>query len=76
MVSLTGTLEVRLEKAITFLKNYRIEEIEQALSELAVILDKKFAAMDRAFLSWDEVREMAASGLISFGSHTAGHQSW
>ena len=27
----------------------------------------------RAFLSWEEVREMYGSGLISFGSHTAGH---
>ena len=28
----------------------------------------------RAFLNWEEIREMADSGLVSFGSHTASHR--
>jgi peptidoglycan/xylan/chitin deacetylase (PgdA/CDA1 family) len=74
IVHMPGTQETRLEKAITLLKNHRMEEIEQLLSELTAVLGEDSTPLDRAFLSWEEVREMAGSGLISFGSHTAGHR--
>ena len=70
---ISGTLEMRLEKAITLLKHYRIEDIKQVLSELTDVLGEGSTPRGRAFLSWEEVREMADSDLISFGSHTAGH---
>jgi peptidoglycan/xylan/chitin deacetylase (PgdA/CDA1 family) len=74
IVHISGTLEMRLEKAIILLKHYRIEDIEQALSELTDVLGEGSTPRGRAFLSWEEVRKMADSGLISFGSHTATHR--
>lgn len=74
IVHISGTLEMRLEKAITLLKHHRIESIEQVLSELTDVLGEGSIPQGRAFLSWKEVREIADSDLISFGSHTAGHR--
>jgi peptidoglycan/xylan/chitin deacetylase (PgdA/CDA1 family) len=74
MVHMSGTPETRLEKAIALLKYYRIEEIEQVLLELTAVLGEDSTPPERAFLSWEEVQEMAGSGFISFGSHTAGHR--
>lgn len=71
---MSGALETRLGKAITLLKNHRIEEIEQVLSALTAVLGEDSTPLDDAFLSWKEAREMAGSGLMSFGSHTAGHR--
>lgn len=73
ILHLSGTVEMRLERAITLLKHHRTEEIEQILSELTPILGEDSTPPKRAFLSWEEVLEMEQSGLISFGSHTAGH---
>ena len=72
--SLRGHFEFQLEEAISMLKEYRVNEIEEILSDLAVrwYLDSTIAG--RAFLTWEEVSEMARSGLISYGSHTASHQ--
>lgn len=68
-----GTREARLERAIALLKPHPVERIEQALAELSAVLGEDAAPARRAFLSWEEVREMHDSGLVSFGSHTAGH---
>ena len=72
--NLKGSLESRLERAIEILKAYREEEIEEILSALSVRRNIDQALPNRAFLSWEELREMAQSGLISFGSHTATHR--
>ena len=72
--NLRGSMELRLEKAIEMLKNYPINEIENLLSELSVRWNIDLVGQgSRAFLTWEEIREMAHSGLISFGSHTARH---
>src|SRR5438105_2146701 len=73
LLSISGTCETRLERAIDLLKSYRIEKIEWALSEMSAALGEDLTPSGRAFLSWEEVREMSGSGLVSFGSHTAGH---
>lgn len=65
--------ETRLENAISILKNHRSEDIEAVLVALIASIGKDLTPRQRAFLSWEEVREMADSGLIAFGSHTAGH---
>ncbi|MCM8792745.1 MAG: polysaccharide deacetylase family protein, partial [Candidatus Omnitrophica bacterium] len=69
-----GSYESNLERAIQILKSYREEEIEEILSELSRRWGIDEYPSGRAFLTWEEVREMAASGLITFGSHTATHR--
>ncbi len=73
LVCISGTHEMRLERAIALLKPYGIEKIEGVLSELSATLGGELASAGRAFLSWEEVLEMSHSGLVCFGSHTAGH---
>jgi peptidoglycan/xylan/chitin deacetylase (PgdA/CDA1 family) len=73
LVGVSGTQEMRLERAIALLKPHKIEKIEQILSELSSALGEGSTPAGRAFLSWEEVREMSDSGIVSFGSHTAGH---
>jgi peptidoglycan/xylan/chitin deacetylase (PgdA/CDA1 family) len=70
---LDGPLLSKLEKAITILKQYRINEIEDIVSGLSERWKIELPTEDRYFLTWDEIREIAQSGLISFGSHTAKH---
>lgn len=68
-------LPSRLEAAIGILKGRREEEIERVLAGLSgARAPQGGAAPVRDFLSWDEVREMASSGLVSYGSHTASHR--
>jgi len=66
--------DARLEMAISSLKTYPNEMIEQILHELEECVIGKREPVGRAFLNWEEVREMADYGLIGFGSHTATHQ--
>lgn len=73
VVRMSGTYEARLERTIALLKPYRIERIEGVLAELSAASGEDTTPADRAFLSWQEVQEMSGSGLVSFGSHTAGH---
>lgn len=72
--ALKGSLESKIERAIEMLKGVRHDEIEHILSELYIRWNLNTEAPGRAFLSWDEVREMKSSGLITFGSHTASHR--
>ena len=69
-----GTIRQQSETAIGLLKNHRLVRIERVISELSDRWGCDDRAQDRDFLSWREVREMQSSGLVSFGSHTAGHQ--
>ena len=73
LVCISGTHEMKLEGAIALLKPYRIEKIEEVLAELSATLGEGLTPAGRAFLSWEEVQQMSRSGLVSFGSHTAGH---
>lgn len=74
LIGLRGGLESRIESAIELLKGVSSESIEGTIQELSSIWRISPNPDGRAFLSWDEVREMAASNLITFGSHTAGHR--
>lgn len=75
ILALKGPQNSRLEKAISILKKSNIRVIEDTISEIA----QHYSTLEappagRHFLNWDEVREMKSSGLVSFGSHTAGHE--
>jgi len=73
--AIEGRTATWTESAIELLKDHREEEIEEVLAEL----DKRWAVNSsasgwHAFLTWEEVAEMGGTGLISYGSHTAGHR--
>jgi peptidoglycan/xylan/chitin deacetylase (PgdA/CDA1 family) len=63
-----------VEQAIEMIKKKRPDEIEHTLSELSMRWNLDQNPQGRAFLSWEEVREMRRSGFISYGSHTASHR--
>jgi peptidoglycan/xylan/chitin deacetylase (PgdA/CDA1 family) len=69
-----GSIEKKIENAILQLKTYREDEIYEIITETKKNLVDTSDANDRAFLNWDEVGEMAKSGLIKFGSHSENHK--
>lgn len=64
---------VRFDSALEILKKYSPLKINELLSlcELETGISAKLRG--RSFMNWYEVRELYASGLISFGSHTVNH---
>lgn len=74
ILNFPGPPNARIEAAISLLKLRRQEEIEEILREISFFLTRNLESPQRAFLTWDEVREMSASGLVSFGSHTTSHR--
>jgi peptidoglycan/xylan/chitin deacetylase (PgdA/CDA1 family) len=73
LLRINGTREARLDRMIALLKQHAPARIESVLAQLSVALGAERAPLGRAFLTWEEVREMFKSGLITFGSHTATH---
>lgn len=71
---LNDPIEGQIEKAIGMLKALHNEKIEEILRELSARWNLDAAPGRRAFFNWEEVREMAQSGLVTFGSHTVGHK--
>ena len=69
-----GSAENRLERSIELMKSRRQEEINGILSILSERWQEKSLSTERDFLTWNEVREMHRSGLVSFGSHTESHR--
>lgn len=72
--SSSGTLETRLERVIGTMKSLPHAEINRILAELSDRWGIDPTPRGREFLTWDEVREMHRSGLVSFGSHTESHR--
>jgi peptidoglycan/xylan/chitin deacetylase (PgdA/CDA1 family) len=72
--SLRGPVDDRIEKAIALLKQVPHEDIDDLLADWNEPVTGKIDSMGRAFLTWEEVRIMAESGLVSFGSHTGKHK--
>ena len=72
--SSSGTLETRLERSIEMMKLLTQEDIKQILADLSERWGIVPTPRGRDFLTWDEVREMHRSGLVSFGSHTVTHR--
>jgi peptidoglycan/xylan/chitin deacetylase (PgdA/CDA1 family) len=67
-----GSFSGKLEQSISLLKQYPSDTIENVLSYLESLAGDNTGG-ERAFLSWDEVRDLKESGLVSFGSHTVNH---
>lgn len=67
------SFQQKIDRAIKLLKQYPYQKIEEFLR---VCEDKSGISCsddDRAFMNWNEVKELFAFGLISFGSHTVNH---
>ena len=60
------------EYSIALLKKYYPAEREEILVYLRSSLGS--GEFPRQMLSWEEAKEMAQSGLVSFGAHTVNHQ--
>lgn len=74
VIGVKGSFQMRLEKAISLLKSCRHETIEESLDEISRRFRIEMPAAGRVFIGWDEAREMAESGLVSYGSHAAAHR--
>lgn len=70
---LSGALSSRIERAIALLKPEKLSTIEEILARLCERLEIDVKSAGRAFMTWEEVAESVASGLVDFGSHTGGH---
>lgn len=65
---------VRIEEIIPSTDYYKSIPEEQRHREIEALLTRyKYVPRERCTLSWQEVREMLDSGLVTFGSHTRSH---
>jgi peptidoglycan/xylan/chitin deacetylase (PgdA/CDA1 family) len=69
-----GTIDSKVERAISLLKKYSDENINVILENLKRKWGGDPIPSERAFLKWVEVQEMWDSGFINFGSHTNNHK--
>ena len=74
LVNLKGTPDSQIEEMISTLKGYGHEDILKIIKELKEYWGINSYSKERSFLNWDEIRLMANSGLVTFGSHTANHR--
>ena len=72
--SMGGSTQEKIEAAISILKKQNHDRVLNTLSQLEKRWEIKSINNKRSFLNWDEVREMADTGIISFGSHTNNHR--
>ena len=73
MERLTGNTGTKIENSIKIMKNLTTDEIQDTITTLCDRWKITFDKTNRAFLSWDEVRDMYKSGNIMIGSHTENH---
>jgi peptidoglycan/xylan/chitin deacetylase (PgdA/CDA1 family) len=62
------------EYIIEMLKQHKTEAIEKMIDDLVSTNNLDSAADERAFVTWEQLREMSSSGLVEIGSHT--HRHW
>jgi peptidoglycan/xylan/chitin deacetylase (PgdA/CDA1 family) len=68
-----NSFDNRFSRAIKILKRNTHEEIESFLDECELIGGVQNYNNNRAFMNWQEARELFGYGQISFGSHTVNH---
>ncbi len=72
--NIKGDVNQVIEKAISLLKDFHEDRIEEIIHEIVDMPGFDRNSNERVFLNWDEAREMFASKLITFGSHTDSHR--
>jgi hypothetical protein len=73
ILGLRGSMFRRMDKAIALLKLLHPNDLSAVIEELRSFTGAPIAEGKPSFLTWDQIREMHSSGLISFGSHTHNH---
>lgn len=66
-------LEAVIDNCVERLKRYPSRQRQNLLQELNLVCRKDEIQYPRCLMNWSEIREMAASGLVEFGSHTVNH---
>jgi peptidoglycan/xylan/chitin deacetylase (PgdA/CDA1 family) len=74
VLSLCGRAGKEVDAVVAAMKSCGQEEIELILREVSRSLGAASVPKEDLFLDWKEVREMADSGLVGFGSHTVSHR--
>ena len=69
-----GSREGKLERVIALLNGFDEERRDRLLSDFVLHFGRGVKQESRVFLTWEHIKEMHGSGLIAFGSHTAGHK--
>ena len=72
--NINGDVNQKIEKAISLLKDFPEDRIVEIINEISGMPGFDRDRDERVFLNWDEAREMFASKLITFGSHTDSHR--
>lgn len=62
-----------LTRAIAACKQFTDEDLQARLDEAEALVAQEAGVWDAELLSWDELRELADSGLVEVGSHTCWH---
>lgn len=72
MTSRSKPLEV-VDRMIAEIKTWDEDRRTTVAESCAAIRETKDGCGESLLMSWDEAREMSASGLVDFGSHTVSH---
>ncbi len=73
ILALQGSLNRQFSDAIILLKSFPFKKMNSILNEMSTHLSVNLKTTVPSFLTWDEVRWLAKTGLVSFGSHTVNH---
>ncbi len=63
-----------IDKIIVFLKTFELRQRNKLVDDICSTSSKSVKLIKRSMMNWDEVREMAESGLVEFGAHTVNHE--
>lgn len=72
--NIQGPMDIKIEKSIQILKHLPAKDIDNVLEQLSYKWHVNLDTKGPSFLSWEEIKEMHDSGVVSFGSHTKSHQ--
>ena len=63
-----------IDHKIAEMKFFPMEQINTMLKDIGARWDIDTERSEKSFITWEQAREMHASGMVSFGSHTSTHK--